>query len=120
MLIYSYSELIGDRKSSAIVQLLRADESITNVMSGHPYYPIIAASGIDSTVKISSPEGVGKSLRSRQCLRDEYQIRSRNDISLQSGLTDAIVTRDMQLSRRCFRRLLGDGSNKVGSVRRAI
>ena len=95
LVIYLYSDLLGDRKSTGIAQLLHADGNVTNVMTGHPYYPIIAASGIDNTVKIFTPEGVGRGLRSRQCLQNEYQIRSRNDISRQSGLTSAIVTRDM-------------------------
>jgi len=64
-------------------------------MTGHPYYPTIAASGIDHTVKIFSPEGVGAGLHTRQALHDEYKIRSRNDISRQSGLRGTFVTRDM-------------------------
>ena len=64
-------------------------------MTGHPYHPILAASGIDHTVKIFSPEGLGKGLVSRQSLHDEYKIRSRNDITRQSGLRGTFVTRDM-------------------------
>lgn len=86
---------IGDQKTSSIVQLLNADTSVTNVMTGHPYHPLLAASGIDHTVKIFSPEGLGKGLRTRQSLYDEYKIRSRNDISRQSRLRGTFVTRDM-------------------------
>jgi hypothetical protein len=86
---------LGDQKTSRIVQLLHADTSVTNVMTGHPFHPVLAASGIDHTVKIFSPEGIGRGLRSRQSIRDEYRIRSRNDVTRQSGLAGAIVTRDM-------------------------
>ena len=64
-------------------------------MTGHPYHPILAASGIDHTVKIFSPEGLGKGLITRQSLQDEYKIRSRNDISRQSQLSRTFLTRDM-------------------------
>jgi DDB1- and CUL4-associated factor 6 len=64
-------------------------------MTGHPYHPLLAASGIDHTVKIFSPEGLGRGLASRQSLRDEYRIRSRNDINRHRGLRGTILTRDM-------------------------
>jgi DDB1- and CUL4-associated factor 6 len=103
---------IGDQETTGIVQLLNADTSVTNVMTGHPYYPILAASGIDHTVKIFSPEGLGPGLRSRQALRDEYKIRSRNDINRQSGLRGTLITRDMlealALNLRTGRRARGE------------
>jgi len=77
------------------VQLLKADAVVTNVMTGHPYHPVIAASGIDHTVKIFSPEGLGKGLTSRQSLKDEYKVRSRNDVHRRQGLRGAIISRDM-------------------------
>ena len=64
-------------------------------MTGHPYHPILAASGIDHTVKIFSPEGLGKGLVSRQALHDEYKIRSRNEISRTNELHGTFLTRDM-------------------------
>jgi len=83
-------------------------------MTGHPYHPILAASGIDHTVKIFSPEGLGQGLKTRQSLVDEYRIRSRNDISRQSGLRGAFVTRDMlealAINLRATRRARGEGA----------
>ena len=46
---------IWDKETSKIVQILHADEDVVNVVKGHPFLPILAASGIDSTVKIFSP-----------------------------------------------------------------
>ena len=87
-------------------------------MTGHPYQPILAASGIDHTVKIFTPEGLGANLHTRQSLRDEYRIRSRNDISRQSGLRGTFVTRDMlealALNLRAGRRARGEGDPPEG------
>lgn len=46
---------IWDKKTTEIVQILRADEDVVNVAKGHPFLPILAVSGIDSTVKIFKP-----------------------------------------------------------------
>lgn len=43
---------IWDRKTTAIVNILEGDGEVVNVVQGHPYEPMIACSGIDSTVKI--------------------------------------------------------------------
>lgn len=86
-------------------------------MTGHPYHPLLAASGIDHTVKIFSPEGLGKGLRTRQSLLDEYKIRSRNDVSRQSELRGTFVTRDMleaiAFSIRAGRRATGENDEPV-------
>jgi nuclear receptor interaction protein len=76
---------------------LKADAEVVNVMTGHPTYPVIAASGIDHTVKIFSPEGLGKGLRSRQSLQDEYKVRSRNDVHRRQGLQGIFISRERLL-----------------------
>jgi DDB1- and CUL4-associated factor 6 len=47
---------IWDRKSTQLVNILEGDGEVVNVITGHPYEPMIAASGIDSTIKIFSPD----------------------------------------------------------------
>lgn len=47
---------IWDRKTTQLVNILDGDGEIVNVVTGHPYEPMIAASGIDSTIKIFSPD----------------------------------------------------------------
>jgi DDB1- and CUL4-associated factor 6 len=47
---------IWDRKSTQLVNILEGDGEVVNVVTGHPYEPMIAASGIDNTVKIFSPD----------------------------------------------------------------
>ena len=48
---------IWDRKTSRVVNILRGDGEVVNVVQGHPYEPMIACSGIDSTIKIFGPGG---------------------------------------------------------------
>ncbi|KAL9023481.1 MAG: hypothetical protein Q9196_007176 [Gyalolechia fulgens] len=47
---------IWDKKTSEIVNILQGDGEIVNVIQGHPYEPVLAVSGIDSTIKIFSPD----------------------------------------------------------------
>lgn len=45
-----------DKKTEAIVQWFRGDESgSVNCLESHPYFPVIATSGIDYDVKIWTP-----------------------------------------------------------------
>ncbi|ETN43563.1 uncharacterized protein HMPREF1541_02722 [Cyphellophora europaea CBS 101466] len=48
---------IWDRKTSRIVNILKGDGEVVNVVQGHPYEPMVAVSGIDSTVKIFGAGG---------------------------------------------------------------
>lgn len=40
-----------------MVNILKGDGEVVNVVQGHPYEPMIACSGIDSTIKIFGPGG---------------------------------------------------------------
>ncbi|RMZ79567.1 hypothetical protein DV737_g3349, partial [Chaetothyriales sp. CBS 132003] len=52
-----------DRKSGKIVNILEGDVDVVNVIQGHPYEPMIACSGIDSTIKIFGPGGLSRERR---------------------------------------------------------
>lgn len=43
---------IWDRHTSQLVNILEGDGEVVNVVQGHPYEPLLAVSGIDSTVKV--------------------------------------------------------------------
>ncbi|KAJ2455957.1 DNA polymerase zeta [Coemansia sp. RSA 2336] len=43
---------LWDRQTMEIVQILRGDNEVVNIIEGHPALPIIAVSGIDSEVQI--------------------------------------------------------------------
>ncbi|KAL8852214.1 MAG: hypothetical protein Q9221_002924 [Calogaya cf. arnoldii] len=47
---------IWDKKTSELVNILQGDNEVVNVVQGHPYEPVLAVSGIDSTIKIFSPD----------------------------------------------------------------
>ncbi|KAE8150332.1 hypothetical protein BDV25DRAFT_129675 [Aspergillus avenaceus] len=113
---------IWDRKSCDLVNILEGDSEVVNVIQGHPYEPTIAASGIDNTIKIFSPDrqaqdsarrGVnilnpespanvlGPSvsniggLKSCKRMQESYQIMSQNDVERHGGMADAQLTREM-------------------------
>ncbi|KAI9254651.1 WD40-repeat-containing domain protein [Sporodiniella umbellata] len=87
---------IWDKKQGNIVQILEADSEIVNVTKGHPSLPILAVSGIDSTVKIMTPKAgpfstseyhhpnLASSYSSSSRMSELEQIVSRNEIGMRS------------------------------------
>lgn len=45
---------IWDRKTARLVNILEGDGEVVNVVQGHPYETMLAVSGIDDTIKVSS------------------------------------------------------------------
>ena len=53
------------RKSDGrIHDILEGDEHVVNVIEGHPHLPLVAVSGIDTTVKVRPPSSCGHTVRS--------------------------------------------------------
>lgn len=44
---------IWDKATGLLCGLLEGDSSVVNVIEGHPHLPLVAVSGIDTTVKAS-------------------------------------------------------------------
>lgn len=44
---------VWDKRTGALRNILEGDTSVVNVIEGHPYLPLVAVSGIDTTVKVS-------------------------------------------------------------------
>ncbi|KAJ6095098.1 hypothetical protein N7467_002611 [Penicillium canescens] len=111
---------IWDRKTSHLVNILEGDSEVVNVVQGHPYEPMIAASGIDNTIKIFSSDRTAQSdaslginildpdfrgnrpgvthtggLESRKRIHDSYRIMSENDVERRGGMSEAYITRSM-------------------------
>ncbi|KAJ6168818.1 hypothetical protein N7497_001661 [Penicillium chrysogenum] len=130
---------IWDRKTSKLVNILEGDSEVVNVVQGHPYEPMIAASGIDNTIKIFSPDqnaqddahnGVnildpdnpsnqfGRTgstiggLESRKRVHESYRIMSQNDVERRGGMNEAHITRSM------LERLAGNfrGQRGIGDI----
>ncbi|KKK16887.1 hypothetical protein AOCH_007398 [Aspergillus ochraceoroseus] len=110
---------IWERDTCKLVNILKGDDEVVNVVQGHPYEPTMAVSGIDDTIKIFSPDqraqedarrginildpsnpantlgpGYG-GLKSCKCMHDSYRIMSENDVQRQGGMSDAFITRHM-------------------------
>lgn len=104
---------IWDKKTTQLVNILHGDDEIVNVVTGHPYEPKLAVSGIDYTVKIFSPDVVAqrqfqglpvdsggeediatgkRASGSRKRMQDSYLITSQNEAMTESGLQEAVHT----------------------------
>jgi WD40 repeat protein len=46
---------IWDKLNGTLINLIKGDKHVVNVLSGHPFDPILATVGIDNSVKIFSP-----------------------------------------------------------------
>ncbi|KAM3419352.1 hypothetical protein BST61_g5283 [Cercospora zeina] len=74
---------IFDRKTTELVNILEGDGEVVNVVQGHPYETMLAVSGIDSTVKIFSPDS-----------------RCRDDARLGRGVSAAGTSSPVRIGRR--------------------
>jgi len=109
------SIFIWDKNTTELVQLLRGDDDTTNVVVGHPYEPLLAASGIDYTVKLFSPDSklqqeFGEKAQakeeavsgetewnysgpaSRRLLNRSKNIIDQNRVNSETGVTNTILT----------------------------
>ncbi|GIZ39897.1 hypothetical protein CKM354_000326000 [Cercospora kikuchii] len=85
---------IWDRKTTELVNILEGDGEVVNVVQGHPYETMLAVSGIDSTVKIFSPDA-----------------RRREDARLARGVSAAEPSSPVRIGRRNRRPARAHGEN---------
>jgi nuclear receptor interaction protein len=105
--------------SSKVSFVSQARKTDTDIVLGHPYEPMIAASGIDNTIKIFScdrkaqedarngvnildPDNASNvlgpnasrigGLESRKRIHDSYRIMSQNDVERRGGVNEAHIT----------------------------
>ncbi|EME49597.1 hypothetical protein DOTSEDRAFT_49827 [Dothistroma septosporum NZE10] len=96
---------IWDRKTCELVNILKGDEEVVNVIQGHPYETMLAVSGIDHTVKIYSPNA-----RAREIARLGQGI-SAHDASSSSSTAWPI-----RIGRRTSRRQGSQTVNDQGTA----
>ncbi|KAI4108525.1 MAG: hypothetical protein L6R37_000961 [Teloschistes peruensis] len=90
---------IWDKKTSELVNILQGDGEVVNVVQGHPYEPVLAVSGIDSTIKIFSPDN-----RAQEDARNGVNVGySSNGFATHSSLLSGV--------RRRSRRAPSDGED---------
>jgi DDB1- and CUL4-associated factor 8 len=46
---------IWDKATAALRGIYEGDSSVVNMVEGHPHLPLVAVSGIDTTVKVIRP-----------------------------------------------------------------
>ncbi|EKM59510.1 uncharacterized protein PHACADRAFT_157899 [Phanerochaete carnosa HHB-10118-sp] len=85
------------KSTGRLHDVLEGDGSVVNVIEGHPYLPLVAVSGIDTTVKLFAP---AHGPRSFSRLDDADNIINRNTEAASSyvGLTRLVVY--TELARR--------------------
>jgi WD40 repeat protein/TolA-binding protein len=69
---------IWDRATARCVQVLKADDSVVNSIAPHPFLPVMAVSGIDSSIKIIAPAAHARPLRLDG---DETELPSQDEYS---------------------------------------
>ncbi|KAI9817859.1 MAG: hypothetical protein M1827_000978 [Pycnora praestabilis] len=96
---------IWDRKTSQLLNILEGDGEVVNVVQGHPYEPMIAASGIDHTIKIFSPDA-----RAQEDARSGVNVADRGS----SGYSSLGMSRSHIGGRR--RRRSSDTNTEAGGL----
>ena len=71
-----------DKTSREIIQILQGDDQVVNVVEPSPYRPLVAVSGIDSTIQIFSISAQGPSLVHQQRYPKSRYQRQRHDEGL--------------------------------------
>ncbi|KAL0949522.1 hypothetical protein HGRIS_009573 [Hohenbuehelia grisea] len=67
---------IWDKRTGDLRGLYEGDGSVVNVIESHPSLPLVAVSGIDSTVKLFAPSATGESAFSR--MQNAQEIMAAN------------------------------------------
>ncbi|CCX14282.1 Similar to Uncharacterized WD repeat-containing protein C609.03; acc. no. O94527 [Pyronema omphalodes CBS 100304] len=94
---------IWDSHTTELLTILKGDDEVVNVATGHPVEPMLAVSGIDETVKIFSPDGLRQEkfaewsesmgrTPGRKRWEDRERILGRNRVENQGGLGSAVFT----------------------------
>jgi len=84
---------IWKKSSGELVDILEGDDSIVNVIEGHPTLPLVAVSGIDRTIKLFAPAH-GAATHSKY--RDATSIIKRNVRASGRGINHSA---NLQLAR---------------------
>eukprot|EP01127_Copromyxa_protea_P010972 TRINITY_DN2727_c0_g1_i3.p1 TRINITY_DN2727_c0_g1~~TRINITY_DN2727_c0_g1_i3.p1 ORF type:complete len:326 (-),score=65.71 TRINITY_DN2727_c0_g1_i3:113-1090(-) len=97
---------IWDKLTARLVNIMKGDSAVVNVISGHPFDPVLATSGIDSDIKIWEPIG-----ESPKPLDDQEDIMAKNQELMQS--TNSRMVSIVFLRRLLRQRLAGDETNNM-------
>jgi len=94
---------IWEKKTGDLINLIKGDKHVVNVLSGHPFDPVLATVGIDNSVKIFTPI-----LPQMNPLENSESIIQDNLDRLESGPVRPMAI-PMALLRRLFQSVHTDG-----------
>lgn len=106
---------IWDKKTADIVQILQADEDVVNVAKGHPFLPILAVSGIDSTVKIFKPTSrlpTSKDPKSPNAYSTSSRLYKKDQILASNGEFNTSLSDDIYMTRSMYAAFLRMGRQR--------
>jgi len=88
---------IWDKHSGKLQGIYEGDSSVVNIIEGHPYFPLVAVSGIDTTVKLFGPTHT-RSLFSRmdnaeQILETNERLNFTSTVQSRYSLNAILMTR---------------------------
>ncbi|KIJ70527.1 hypothetical protein HYDPIDRAFT_105273 [Hydnomerulius pinastri MD-312] len=107
---------IWNKSSGELVDVLEGDDSVVNVIEGHPTLPLVAVSGIDTTIKLFAP---ARGTTTYSKLSNAPSIIRRNARASRAGTHHAA---DMQLAHfvvhydRALQALRSAGPESEGAV----
>ena len=103
------------KRTTELVGILHADDSVVNVMTFHPRLPVLACSGIDNSVKLLAPTNKSEKRYSRMDKREEIMEKNRDA----SWTSDALSMPSSAIMRMLNRALEGSGEEgEPGHTRR--
>ncbi|KAI0352957.1 WD40 repeat-like protein [Trametes cingulata] len=79
-----------DKDTGRLHDILEGDGTVVNVIEGHPYLPLVAVSGIDTTVKLFAPT-TGPSRFSRLDRADSIITRNAEAATARSELSNLLL-----------------------------
>ncbi|KAG2210973.1 hypothetical protein INT47_000133 [Mucor saturninus] len=106
---------IWDKKTTNIVQILRADEDVVNVAKGHPFLPILAVSGIDSTVKIFKPTSrlpTSTDPKNPNSFSTSSRLYKKDEILASNGEYNTSLSDDIYMTRSMYAAFLRMGRQR--------
>ncbi|KAI0796668.1 WD40-repeat-containing domain protein [Abortiporus biennis] len=91
---------VWDKETKTVHDILEADGHVVNVIESHPYLPVVAVSGIDTTVKLFAPahgESAFSRLGNAEAIMDRNANVSARGIDLSALMIYARIARRVGL-----------------------
>ncbi|EGO01923.1 hypothetical protein SERLA73DRAFT_177558 [Serpula lacrymans var. lacrymans S7.3] len=91
---------IWHKSDGKLVDILEGDGSVVNVIEGHPHLPLIAVSGIDTTIKLFAPvhrERLFSRFQNAESIKDRNIAATQRLANRPAGFTQFLIRYDRAL-----------------------